>query len=250
MTVQAVYDEINEAADFSLAMEFDNAGLLVGDPQAPVKEALVALDVTDEVIDEAVRRKANLIVTHHPVIFHPLRKVLKGSLVHRLIGEDISVICAHTNLDIASGGVNDVLAGLLALEDVTPVGKDGMVRAGILRRGMTPPEFAYYVKQRLNLPALRYANGGTAIERVAVCGGSGGSELSVAEAAGCQAFVTGDVKHDVLLDAAHRGITILDGGHFGTEYPVLEYLASLVRRAFGETPVTIAKSSTDPSVTI
>lgn len=251
VTVQNVYEAIDKAAAFSLALDFDNPGLLVGDPQEAVKSAVVALDVTEEVIQEAVSRGANLIVTHHPVIFHPMRRVTADTLVYRLIREGISVISAHTNLDIAAGGVNDILAGLLELQDAGPAGTENLMRVGTLKRGMTPPEFAYYVKQKLDLPALRYCDGGRAIERVAVVGGSGGSMLEEAALAGCEAFVTGDVKHDVMLDAAHRQITLLDAGHFGTETHVLGYLMDLVRTAAGEgVPVCIARSNQDPAVTI
>lgn len=250
MTVQQVYEAIHAVADFSLQMSFDNAGLLVGDPNATVTGAVLALDVTGHVIDEAVAQKANLIVTHHPVIFHPMKHVTADTLVYRLIREGISVICAHTNLDIAPGGVNDVLAQKLELQQVTALPPENLLRVGMLRRGMTPPELAYFVKQKLDLPALRYCDGGVAVERVAVCGGSGGSELDAAIAAGCQAYVTGDVKHDGMLEAARRGITLIDAGHFGTETHVLDYLASVVRGTEEAFSVSIARSNEVPYATI
>lgn len=250
MTVQKVYDAIDMAAPFSTQMDFDNAGLLVGDPQAVVAGVLVALDVTGPVIDEAVSRGANLIVTHHPVIFHPVKRVTADMLVYRLIREGISVISAHTNMDLAPGGVNDILAEKLGLAEVETLPPENLLRAGRLTRGMTPPEFAYFVKQRLDLHALRYCDGGTSIERVAVCGGSGGSELQAVLASGCQAYVTADVKHDVMLEAAHLGVTLIDGGHFGTETPVVERLAELARGALENVPVTVARSNEAPAVTI
>ena len=128
MTVQDVYNKIDQAAPFSLAMEFDNPGLLVGDPSEEVNGALVALDVTDEVISEAVSRGANLIVTHHPVIYSPLKRVTSDLLVWKLVRENLSVISAHTNLDIARGGVNDILAEKLALSGVETLPPDHMVR--------------------------------------------------------------------------------------------------------------------------
>lgn len=250
MTVQRVYDVIHEAANFSLAMDFDNAGLLVGDPGAKVTSVLVALDVTDAVIEEAVSRGVNLIVTHHPVIFHPLRRVTADTLVWKLIRQNIAVISAHTNLDIAKGGVNDILAKRLELKEITAIEPDGMVRVGMLERGMAPPEFAYYVKRMLDSAAVRYCDGGRAIERVAVCGGSGGSFLEDVEKAGAQAFVTGDVKHDVMLNAVRRGITLIDAGHFGTETFVVEYLAELVKKALDGVQVSIAQANLDPCTTI
>lgn len=250
MTVNDIYQAINRAADFSLALDFDNAGLLVGDPDAQVSGVLIALDATPDVVDEAVARGANLIVVHHPVIFHPLKQVLADSIVHRLIRANISVICAHTNLDIAAGGVNDLLAQKLELIDTAPLPPENLLRVGRLARGMTPPEFAYYVKQKLDLPALRYSDGGRAIERVAVCGGAGGSELAAAAAAGCQAYVTGDVKHDLLLEAIRLGVTILDGGHFGTECHIVDRLLELVRQTAPALPAMIAHAHADPSTTI
>lgn len=250
MKVQDIYNAIHMAADFSLAMEFDNPGLLVGNSEAEVRGVLCALDVTDAVIAEAVSRGMNLIVTHHPVIFHPMKRVTADSLVWKLIRADLSVISAHTNLDIAEGGVNDILSRALELENFAPFGGDGMARVGTVKRGMAPPEFAYYVKRMLDLPSVRYCDGGQAIERVAVCGGSGGSLLHEAAAAGAQAFVTGDVKHDVMLDAVRLGITLVDAGHFGTENPVVSYLAELARGAAGGAPVAVAQSNTDAAVTI
>ncbi len=250
MTIQDVYNKIDQAAPFSLAMEFDNPGLLVGDPSKEVNGALVALDVTDEVISEAVSRGANLIVTHHPVIYSPLKRVTSDLLVWKLVRENLSVISAHTNLDIARGGVNDILAEKLALSGVETLPPDHMVRVGTVERGMTPPEFAYYVKRMLELPAVRYCDGGQAVERVAVCGGSGGSCLEEVIASGAQAFVTGDVKHSVMLEAVHRGITLIDAGHYGTEHHVLGYLSGLVRDALGGDAVAIARSDADPATVI
>lgn len=253
-TVQMVYDAIDAAADFTLALDFDNPGLLVGDPNEQVRGVLAALDVTGSVIDEAISRGVNLIVTHHPVIFHAMKRVTSDTLVWKLIRAGISVISAHTNLDIAKGGVNDLLAQKLALGGTQVLeltrGTDGMGRIGVLERGMTPPEFAYYVKRMLDLPAVRYCDGGRAIERVAVCGGSGGSLLDAAIEKGCQALVTGDVKHDVMLDAVRRGVTLIDAGHFGTENLVVPYLADLARSVCGDVPVAIARSDVDSATVI
>lgn len=251
MTVKNVYDRINQAADFSLAMDFDNPGLLVGDPNAQVTSALAALDVTDAVIAEAVECGANLIVTHHPVIFHPLKKVTADMLVWKLIRNNLAVVSAHTNLDAAKGGVNDILAEKLELLEIEPLqNEEGLGRKGKLSRGMTPPELAYYTKQKLNVDAVRYCDGGQAIQKIAVCGGSGGSLLECIAANDCQAFITGDVKHDVMLDAVHRGITLIDAGHFGTETVVVDYLAQLTGEVVGKQNVAIAKSNIPLAVTI
>lgn len=255
MTVQDVYNAINAAADFSLALDFDNVGLLVGDPNDEVKTALVALDATDAVIDEAVMRGANLIVTHHPVIFEPMKHVTADTLAWRLIRAGISVISAHTNLDAAHGGVNDGLAELLELQEVTmlgnPPGGVGIGRVGKLKRGMTPPEFAYYAKQMLGAQAVRYCDGGRAIERVAVVGGSGGSELLTAAEQGCEALVTGDVKHNVMLEAVRRRITVIDAGHHLTEnVPATQRLMQVVGELLGADKVSLSREGIDPATTI
>ena len=148
----------------------------------------------------------------------------------------------------------NLLAQKLALNEIEVLeltrAPDGMGRAGMLERGMAPPEFAYYVKRMLDLSAVRYCDGGRVVERVAVCGGSGGSLLDAAVEKGCQALVTGDVKHDVMLDAVHRGITLIDAGHFGTENLVVPYLAGLARSACGDVPVAIARSGVDSATVI
>ena len=166
-------------------------------------------------------------------------------------GDWSSDVCSS---DLAKGGVNDLLAQKLALNEIevleltrTP---DGMGRAGVLERGMAPPEFAYYVKRMLDLPAVRYCDGGRVVECVAVCGGSGGSLLDAAVEKGCQALVTGDIKHDVMLDAAHRGVTLIDAGHFGTENLVVPYLADLARSVCGDVQIAVARCGVDSATVI
>ena len=124
MFVRDIFSFLDTLAPFSYAMDFDNSGLLAGDPKQPVRRILVALDCTEAVVGKARETGADLIVTHHPVIFDPLKTVTAGSIVHQLISAGISIICAHTNLDLARGGVNDHLArqlGLKCLEGLTPV---------------------------------------------------------------------------------------------------------------------------------
>lgn len=250
MTVQDIYQLIDGIAPFETQLDFDNAGLLIGDRDAEVQKVLVALDVTDAVVDEAVQFGANLIVTHHPVIWAPLKSILADMLAYRLVNAGIAVISAHTNLDKANGGVNDILAAKLSLVDTRTIDEDGIVRVGELLPGMAPPEFSFYVKRRLDLGAIRYCDGGRPVETVAVCGGSGGSYLEAVKRAGAQAFVTSDIKHDVWLTASRMGVTLIDAGHFGTENPVTDYLLELVRGAVGAENAKIASANTDPSVAI
>lgn len=253
--VKDFYGHINSIAPFDTQMDFDNAGLLVGRADAAVDKVLVALDITQEVIREAVELGAQLIVAHHPVIFHPLKSVTDGDTTGEkvlLLAENhIAAICAHTNLDAAQGGVNDLLArqlGLAHLEQLHQDGVDAQGRAyGIGRVGLldttVPPDvaaFAQKVKQALNASGVRYADAGKPVCRVAVGGGSCGSMLGDTVAAGCDTFVTADVKYDVFLEAKELGINLLDAGHFATENVVVEPLAHKLRAAFPEVDVLVS----------
>lgn len=241
-----IYDFLDEWAPFSTQMDFDNAGLLVGSRETPVCRVLVALDATEPVIREAGRRRCQLIVTHHPVLFHPVRALTPedGTAVKlvALIKKDLAVISAHTNLDIAPGGVNDVLLERLGLSPagiLEPMGSladgqaYGLGRVGLLPEEMAPAAFLKWVKSALSAKGGRAVKGRRPIRRVAVCGGSGGDLIGRAAALGCDALVTGDVKYDQFLEAAQLGVTLVDGGHFATENPVTEELARRLEARFG-----------------
>lgn len=238
--VADIYDAAARLAPFELACSFDNAGLLAGDPGAEVTGCVVALDLTPAVLAEAVRENANLIVTHHPVIFDPLRRLLAGQPAYELARRGISVISAHTNLDIAQGGVNDCLAARLGLLEIRPFGEDSMGREGVLPEPMTAGELAAYVKESLNCSGLRYTDGGKAVRRVAVCGGSGGSLLPDALSR-ADALITGDVKHNVFMDALWGGFCLIDAGHYKTEALVLHALCGHIGAACPDTPVWVSR---------
>lgn len=241
----------------NMAEGWDNVGLLCGSSAAPVTKILVALDPFPSVCEEAVQLGAELIVTHHPLIFSPLKSVTDassvGQCIHTLLKNGISAINAHTNLDMAPGGVNDVLALALGLEDITvpyPLGLDADGRAyGLLRTGTVASQslddFLSRVKERLGCPGLRYADGGKPVHRVAVGGGACGSEWLQAVQAGCDTFVTADVKYNQFWDAQQAGLTLIDAGHFYTENPVVAVLAQKLQAAFPEIPVSISKTHRD-----
>lgn len=245
--VRDIYRFLDEFAPFSIQEDFDNAGFLVGRDTQQVTRVLTALDITVPVILEAEKIGAELIVGHHPVIFHPLKAVTNADpaaeRVLLLAEKGIAAICAHTNLDAVAGGVNDCLAQVLGLTDIRQLaqaGEDGQGRAyGIGRIGTwaasadtRTPEFAAIVKEKLQAPCVRYHDAGRPIRRVAVGGGSCGSLLRDALAAGCDSFVTADIKHDVFLDAAQLGINLLDAGHFSTEDVVIKPLTRGLQEAF------------------
>ena len=248
MLVSDVFSYLDELAPFSYSMDFDNSGLLIGDPSQPVKKILVALDCTKSVVSKAREMGADLIVTHHPVIFDPLKNVMVGSVPHQLICAGISIICAHTNLDLARGGVNDQLARRLelkCLEGLSPISctdRNGntvteyLGRISFLPEPLEPKQFACFVKERLG-GNVRYVSGNRPVHRVAVCGGSGADCLADAIHVGADALVTSEIKHHIFLLAAQQGITLVDAGHFHTEDVVIEPLCQQLRAAFPETEV-------------
>lgn len=229
-TVTHIYDAIDRLAPFWLTMDFDNTGILVGDRNREVSCALLALDCTPAVVEQAKQLGAQLIVTHHPVIFHPLKRVNEDAVVYQLIRSDIAVISAHTNLDIAQGGVNDALASAIGLRDCRGLEllneQTGawLGRIGTLPEPLSPEAFAAHVKSCLNAASVKFAAAPRAIHTVALCSGSGADCLDAAISAGADALLTSEVKQHEYLAAAAAGISIFDAGHFDTEDIVIEPL--------------------------
>ena len=225
-----IYDAIDRLAPFWLTMDFDNTGILVGDRNREVSCALLALDCTPAVVEQAKQLGAQLIVTHHPVIFHPLKRVNEDAVVYQLIRSDIAVISAHTNLDIAQGGVNDALASAIGLRDCRGLEllneQTGawLGRIGTLPEPLFPEAFAAHVKSCLNAASVKFAAAPRAIHTVALCSGSGADCLDAAISAGADALLTSEVKQHEYLAAAAAGISIFDAGHFDTEDIVIEPL--------------------------
>ena len=234
-TIQDLYKELCRIAPPELQFGFDNAGLLVGHADREVNTVLLALDISGEVIDEAIELGAQLIVSHHPVIFQPLRRLTaegEGALVLKLIENGIGAICMHTNLDIVEGGVNDVLLSLFDAEKLGTLDADHCGRIGLLREEMPLPVFLSICKEKLRVNALRYVDGGKAVRKLAVMGGSGGSALQEAIGKGCDTYVTSDVKYHQFLEAREMGLNLIDADHFCTENPVIPVLAERLRGAF------------------
>ncbi len=229
-TVTHIYDAIDRLAPFWLTMDFDNTGILVGDRNREVSCALLALDCTPAVVEQAKQLGAQLIITHHPVIFHPLKRVNEDAVVYQLIRSDIAVISAHTNLDIAQGGVNDALASAIGLRDCRGLEllneQTGawLGRIGTLPEPLSPEAFAAHVKSCLNAASVKFAAAPRAIHTVALCSGSGADCLDAAISAGADALLTSEVKQHEYLAAAAAGISIFDAGHFDTEDIVIEPL--------------------------
>ena len=247
ITVKDVLSYLEEIAPPSLKMEWDNIGLLCGKGNQPVNKILVALDPFESVCREAYDVGADLIVTHHPLIFGKLQSVTDesstGKAILFLASHNISAINSHTNLDCAPGGVNDVLAETLGLSDIQ------VIQPGLLRQGSVQEQrleaFLAQVKAKLNCLGLRYVSGGKPVCKVAVGGGSCASELSSVANAGCDTFVTADVKYNQFFDAKELGINLIDAGHFYTENPMCQVLQAKLQAKFPKIPVLISQNHTD-----
>ncbi len=235
MKISEILAFLQEKAPFETAEPWDNSGLLIGSAEVETDSVVVALDITHAVIDEAVRVGAKLIVSHHPVIFDPLRKLEAGSVPYRLVQEGITAVCVHTNLDKAAGGVNDCLAERLGLQNVR-VAPDGMSRLGDLPQPLSAAVFADHVSQVLHT-AVRVRQGEDLIRTVALCGGAG-ADLVLSLLGEADAALTGEVKHHEWL-AVPSGKTLIDGGHFATEAPVIDQVLAWLREAFSTLPVVI-----------
>ena len=235
-TVGEIEQALFELAPRECAQDWDNVGFLVGRRDREVRKVLVTLDITEDVIEEAVRWGADLIVSHHPVIFHGQKSVtdrdVTGGRVLRLIEGGLSAICMHTNLDCAEGGVNDVLARALGIEKPEGFTSVGVGRCGCLEEPRVLPEFVRFVSKTLDCNGVRYAGAGKPVYRVAVGGGACGSYFQAAARAGCDALVTADVKYDQFLDAKALGLCLMDAGHFPTENVVCPVLAEYLRSSF------------------
>lgn len=255
MTVQQIFDRLCTFAPLSFADGYDNPGLLAGDPAAEVRRVCVALDVTLPVLREAEELGADLLLTHHPFPFRGI-KSLVGPLpdtqkLRLLLERSMALICMHTNLDRAQGGVNDALAAALGLQQVQPLASSGdlpgapcLLRIGTLPEPLLPEHFFALVRESLGCRGLRAVSAGRPIRRVAVGGGACGGLFSAAAAAGADAFVVGDGDYHDMLSAAELGLTLTEAGHFATEAPVRAVLADLVRELGPET--VVCKSDADP----
>lgn len=238
MKVKDILDLLNGIAPMETAEHYDNVGLLVGNPEERVKGVLVSLDCFDEVIDRAEDLNANLIVTHHPIIFNPIKSVLNESLVYKLISRGISVISMHTNLDIAEGGVNDALCNAIGLYDVRAVaaGDNFLLRVGELDGAEDPYFFARHLKETLG-GTVKFVAGDRDIKTVMVCSGAGSGFTTDAISMGVDAFVTSEVKHNHFIAAAGAGLSLFDAGHFNTEDVIVASLCRDISGAFPEITV-------------
>lgn len=246
-TVNEIRERIEQQFPPSYAMSWDNPGLLVGSGSREVTKVVLALDATDEVIDEAIRAGAELILTHHPMIFKSVAKVNDESAVGRrilkLVRHDISYYAMHTNFDIAPGGMAKLVAERMGVRVLRPMEVTGQAEeapigigfVGLLSEGPLRAEtLARRIKERFSIPSVVYYDGGREIQKVAVCPGSGRGLYGLAREAGADAYITGDMGHHDGIDAVEDGVTLIDAGHFGLEHIYVEAMHGFLKRKFPE----------------
>jgi dinuclear metal center YbgI/SA1388 family protein len=244
-TVGDIYNYINEIAPFSLQESYDNSGLCIGGRDCEVRRILVALDCTNEVADEAAKKQAELIVTHHPIIFRAIKQIDFKSTAGKLACGGTSVISAHTSFD--SAVMNDILCKRLGLTPIEPIVEENGVPFGCICEvsGISAADMSQIIKEKLGTGVIRCNDEGKPLTRIAVCSGSGGSFLSDVIAKGCDGYITGDVKHDVFIDAHNAGLTVFDAGHYHTENIFCEYMTAALSQKFPDISVNIAETNTD-----
>lgn len=241
---------MEKTAPIELAEEWDNVGLLVGSRESIVKKIMVSLDITAASVKEAASKKADMIITHHPVIFKGLKSLTqddaKGRLLYELVRNGISVYSAHTNLDFAESGVNDCLAEILGLKEFETLGK-GPGKIGFLPEEKTLDEYIGIVKNVLEVPFVRVTGrAGEGVHKAAVFSGSFDDDLEALLKSEADVLVTGDLKYHSALDAAEAGLCIIDAGHFNTEKIILPILAASLASNFPDIEVFCSEKEEDP----
>ena len=247
--VRDIVKVIEEFAPLGIQESWDNSGLCIGSPDAPVSSVLLGLDCTPELVEEAVSCGADMIVTHHPLIFSGLKKISPddqvGEAVIKAIRAGISIYAAHTNADKVLAGVSGAMASRLGLENVTILEEDGegtgLGVVGDLPEPLTAAEAAALVKERFGLKAMRSSRPVEGrISRVAMCGGSGGSLIQAARRSGAQLYISGDISYHNFFTP--EGFMIMDIGHYESEIEIVDILFSLLRKNFPTFAVRITQN--------
>jgi len=251
MTVGEVYEYLDKIAPFSYQDKTDNSGLLVGDYNTEVKKILICLDVTNNVVAEAVEKGIDLIIAHHPLMYRPVTSIASGDSLHALVCSNINFIAAHTNLDIAIDGINDLMLARLGFPKsktvVLPINPDGsgFGRVIELDSPISVEDLAEKCKNAFSSTVVRYVDSGKALSKIGVGSGSANETIEAALSAGCDAFICGEVRYDRMLFAADRGLTLIEAGHFHTEDIYCEDLVDKLKSQFKEIDVEKAKNSVD-----
>lgn len=250
--ISDIYSFLDEKYPLSLQESWDNSGYIVESDSEKCSKILLTLDITNDSVDEAIYKKADLAISHHPVIFNPLKKIQVDTPVYKLVRSGIGAICMHTNLDIAEGGTNTVIVGKIAEKlgisaNIEPLEDCGLGCIIELEKVVDCDELAEILKDIFNIERVKMSMYGEYIlSKIAICSGSGGSLWKLAKAKGCDALITGDVKHDVWIDANNSKFTVIDCGHFHTENLVLWELRRVLEEKFPMVDVEISELSVDP----
>lgn len=243
VSIGKIIDAMEELAPLSFQEGFDNAGLLCGNKDDVCTGVFVCLDVSESVIEEAVRKSCNMIISHHPLIFRGVKNLLPSTNVNRCLlkalQHGIALYSSHTNLDAAADGVNTLLAKTLGIENFVPFSGEradglyfGIGGVGELRTAKEERAFLEQVKKTLNIHTIRYVSGKTKqIKRVAICSGSGAEFISLALAKEADCYLTADLKYHEFLDAENH-ILLADIGHFESEAIVKQHIASIISKKF------------------
>lgn len=254
--VKDIANAIEEFAPCSLQEVYDNTGLQVGNPDMSVSAALLCLDVTEDILDEAKRRECNLIVSHHPLLFGGLKSVTGRDAVQRIviraIKENIAIYSAHTNLDSTWNGVSHEIAHTLKLKDIEVLSpKDDNERAGLGVIGNISPlpklEFLRKLKELFKVKSLRFSSQSPqlVVRRVAICGGAGISLINEAKRSNADVLVTGDVKYHEFVSHAND-ILIADIGHYESELCTKKIFSRIIREKFPNFVTYFAESEKNP----
>ena len=253
MTVKEVYDYLNSISPFNTAVH-DNVGLLTGSMNMEVTGICTCLDITNDIVDECAKLGADLIVSHHPVIFNRLSAVEENTPVCGLVRNNIAAICIHTPIDMAKGGISDIMFELMGFG--SPDGAEvlhvihhdknlGYGKIAELEFGISAQYLAETAKDAFNCTSVRFVDGGKTINKVAVCSGAGSDEIYTAIDKGIDAIITGDVKWHAFVDAKNAGLTVVDAGHYHTETIVCGHLLNLLNDKFPEAEIFIPINNED-----
>ena len=237
MKIKEVYDFLDFIAPFKTAAEWDNCGLSVGSLENEFTKILIALDVTEPVIDEALKIGAELVITHHPLIFTPVSQVDADSLLYKAVKSGITFISSHTCLDIATGGVNDCLGVRVGIKNICKTDVDEFLKIGEIEP-CKASDFAQKIKDALG-GKVAFTQKDKIIKKVAFCSGGGGDLINAAACIGADAFLTGEAKHHEYLEANRLGVALFDAGHFETEVVVCEFLRKSLALQFENAEVLI-----------
>lgn len=253
MNKQVFISKVEQLCPLDLQESWDNCGFQVDVGHKEIKRVLVALEVTNEIIDEAIEQEADLILVHHPMLFSPVRKVLAGDVIggylQKLIKHDISVYACHTNFDKLDGGNNDYIGALLELERIRPFDQDN----GFCRKGNTPfektfIELIHQAAEAFDIDERFFKTVGDlskTIETVGWCSGAGTEFLEAAHREGCDVFITGDLKYHEAQMAKELGLCVLDAGHYGSEKIFVENMADMVRLECKNDSIDVIESTVD-----